>query len=82
MEEDINRTAAKVFIPPLKAAIIVVHRQQIDIKWAESWAAESKKKSFYSYAKGIKETGKCTCYTDENGEDRPTGPFIWPEVDR
>ena len=44
MEEDTNRTAPKVFIPPLKAAIKAVHRQQIDIKWAESWAAESKGK--------------------------------------
>ena len=34
----------KVFIPPLKAAIKAVHKPQIDSKWAESWAAESKEK--------------------------------------
>ncbi len=44
VEEDTNRTAPKVFLPPLKAAIKAVYRQQIDTKWAESWAAESKGK--------------------------------------
>ena len=43
-EEDTNKTAPKVYIPPLKAAIRAVHRRQIDIKWAESWATESKGK--------------------------------------
>lgn len=50
VEEDTNRTAPKVFIPPLKAAIKAVHRQQIDIKWAESWAAESKGKELQALA--------------------------------
>ena len=65
VEEDTNRTAPKVFIPPLKAAIKAVHKQQIDSKWAESWAAESKGKElqalaptpglrFYSYTKGLR----------------------------
>lgn len=44
MEKNTNKTAPKVFIPPLKAAIKAVHREQIDSKWAEAWAAESKGK--------------------------------------
>lgn len=44
MEKDTGRTAPKVLIPPVKAAIKALHRHQIDSKWAESWAAESKGK--------------------------------------
>lgn len=50
VEEDTNRTAPKVFIPPLKAAIKAVHKHQIDSKWAESWAAESKGKELRALA--------------------------------
>ena len=50
VEEDTNRTAQKVFISPFKAGIKAVHRQQIDIKWAESWAAESKRKELRALA--------------------------------
>ncbi len=50
MGEDTNRTAPKVLIPPLKAAIKAAHRQQIEIKWTESWAAESKGKELRALA--------------------------------
>ena len=81
-EKDTNKTAPKVYIPPLKAAIRAVHRRQIDIKWAESWANRVKRKrppSSGSYPqhqgstttqKGQK-TGKCAYNADENREDRP-----------
>ncbi len=49
-EEDTNKTAPKVYIPPLKAAIRAVHRRQIDIKWAKSWATESKGKDLRALA--------------------------------
>ena len=49
-EEVTNKTVPKVYIPPLKAAIKVVHRRQIDIKWAESWATESKGKELRALA--------------------------------
>lgn len=32
VEKDTNKTAPKIFIPPLKAAIKAVHRPQIDTK--------------------------------------------------
>ncbi len=50
VEEDTHRTAPKVFIPLLKAAIKEVHRQQINIKWAESCSAESKGKELRALA--------------------------------
>lgn len=64
-EEVTNKTLPKFYISPLKAAIEAVHRRQIDIKWAVSWATESKERSSglwllppaprsYSYTRGLK----------------------------
>ncbi len=50
MEENTNRTASKVFIPPFKVAIKEVHKQQMEIKWAETWTAELKKNELWVFA--------------------------------